>query len=115
MGSLLEACLATGGSDDAVLTWVDPETIATAGIQPWEELPIWIPPGHEYSGMHDANVERTHHAGLQCRPVIDTVSDTWQWLTTLDIDVPIRANLSTPGLNSDREHDALTTWHRANP
>jgi hypothetical protein len=78
MGSLLEACHQAAGPNDAVMTWVDPETIATAGIEPWTELPIWIPPGHEYSGMHDANVDRAYRAGLHCRPVTETVLDAWQ-------------------------------------
>jgi 2'-hydroxyisoflavone reductase len=110
MGSVLEACRRTSGAGDAVLTWVDPDAIAASGIEPWDELPIWIPPGHEFSGMHDANVERAHHAGLRCRPVIDTVSDTWRWLTTLDGKSPVRAGLPHPGLEAGRERDALNAW-----
>jgi 2'-hydroxyisoflavone reductase len=111
MGSLLQACLATSGADDATLTWFDPEAVADAKIEPWDELPIWIPPGHEYAGMHDTNVDRAYNAGLRCRPVINTVSDTWQWQTGLHGDSPIRADLPHPGLDAEREHNALTAWH----
>lgn len=111
MGSLLEACHRTAGADDAVMTWVDPPTIATAGIEPWTELPIWIPPGHEYSGMHDADVERAHRAGLQPRPVTETVLDTWHWFSALNTAPPIRAGLPTPGLDPERERQALLAWH----
>lgn len=111
MGSLLEACHQAAGADDAVMTWVDPQTIATAGIEPWSDLPIWIPPDHEYSGMHDANVDRAYRAGLQCRPVTDTVLDTWQWFSALNTTPPIRAGLPTPGLDPEQERRALAAWH----
>ncbi|MFZ1996691.1 MAG: NAD-dependent epimerase/dehydratase family protein, partial [Solirubrobacteraceae bacterium] len=81
MGSLLEACRTVAGATDARLTWVAPDAIAAAGIEPWTELPIWLPEDHEYAAMHDANVERAHEAGLHCRPVEDTVADTWRWLS----------------------------------
>jgi nucleoside-diphosphate-sugar epimerase len=111
MRLLLETCRAVSGADDVVLTWLDPEAIATAGIEPWEELPIYLPPGHEYAGMHDANVERAHAAGLHCRPLIETVSDTWQWQTTHDNDNPNQTELPQRGLDPRRERDALAAWH----
>jgi 2'-hydroxyisoflavone reductase len=114
MGSLLRAYHCAAGATDGVLTWIDPQTIAAAGIEPWSELPIWIPPGHEYSGMHDANVDRAYRAGLQCRPVTDTVLDTWRWFSALNTAPPVRAGLPTPGLDTDRERQALAAWHEAN-
>jgi nucleoside-diphosphate-sugar epimerase len=111
MGSLLAACHATAGADDAALTWVDPATIAAAGIEPWTELPIWLPPDHEYAGMHDANVDRAHRAGLTCRSVGETVLDTWHWLSTLNGPAPVRAGLPATGLTAARERDALAAWH----
>jgi 2'-hydroxyisoflavone reductase len=113
MGTLLEACHAVAGGDDATLTWVDPDTIEAAGVQPWEELPIWIPADHEYAGMHDANVERAHDAGLNCRPIATTVTDTWAWMSTLDDLTSVLGNPSTPGLDADREQDVLHAWHSA--
>jgi len=111
MGSLLAACHSAAGADDAAMTWVDPDTIAAAGIEPWSELPIWIPPGHEYSGMHDAAVDRAHEAGLRCCPVEETVLDTWQWFSALNAGPPIRAGLPVPGLDPDRERQTLLAWH----
>jgi nucleoside-diphosphate-sugar epimerase len=81
MGELLDACVAVSGSD-AVLRWVDPEPILAAGVVPWNDLPIWIPPGHEFGWLHDCDVSRAYAAGLRCRPVTETVADTWQWLRT---------------------------------
>jgi 2'-hydroxyisoflavone reductase len=113
MGTLLETCRDVAGTDDTMLTWVDQDAIEAAGVKPWEELPIWIPADHEYAGMHDANVERAHEAGLVCRPIRETVADTWRWMSALNGRVPIRADLSCPGLDADRERALLTAWHEA--
>jgi hypothetical protein len=95
------------------LTWVDPEVITAAGIEPWSELPIWLPPEHEYAGMHDADVRRAHAAGLRCRPMPHTVLDTWTWLSGLPEPPQLRADVEPPGLDPRRERQALEMWHAA--
>lgn len=103
MGGLLEACRSvTGGR--AQLAWVDPDFIQEAGIEPWDELPIWLPAGHESRGMHEANVERAHAAGLACRPLEDTVRDTWDWLESEPGEQP-------PRLDAEKERATLAAWH----
>jgi 2'-hydroxyisoflavone reductase len=79
MASLLEAASEVTGSR-ASLVWVTPEVIEEAGIQPWTELPIWLPPDGESAGFHDGDVSAAYAAGLTCRPVGQTVADTWRWL-----------------------------------
>jgi 2'-hydroxyisoflavone reductase len=110
MVSVLEACKSVAGAVDARLTWVDPAAVVAAGIEPWTELPIWLPPDHEYAGMHQANVERAHAAGLRCRPLEETVADTWAWLTALDGRAPLRPDLPPTGLDRARERLALDSW-----
>ncbi len=44
MGGLLEECVRATGAD-ARLRWTDPEVILAAGVAPWSELPVWVPPG----------------------------------------------------------------------
>ncbi|NED87405.1 reductase, partial [Streptomyces sp. SID11233] len=65
---------------DAVLRWLSPERVEAAGIEPWTELPVWCPPGELHGAMHTADVSRTVAAGLRCRPVGETVADTWAWV-----------------------------------
>jgi 2'-hydroxyisoflavone reductase len=110
MGSLLQACRSVAGAPGTELIWLSPEAIQTAGLEPWTELPIWLPPDHELIAMHDVNVERAHAAGLRCRPLIDTVADTWAWLSSLDDAPPLRDDLPRPGLNPGRERAALAAW-----
>ncbi|MEE8600381.1 NAD-dependent epimerase/dehydratase family protein [Euzebya tangerina] len=76
---LLGACIDATGSS-ATLRWVSPETIAAAGITPWTELPIWLPPGELHDAMHEFDVARAVAAGLVNRPLTETVGDTWTWL-----------------------------------
>ena len=41
MGRLLEACEAVGG--DAELTWVSEDFLEEHGVEPFTELPLWVP------------------------------------------------------------------------
>ncbi len=79
MGELLEECLRVTGSD-AELVWLTPEAVEAAGVAPWTELPVWVPPGSEMAALHDGDVSAAYDAGLTCRPIAETVADTWEWL-----------------------------------
>jgi 2'-hydroxyisoflavone reductase len=113
MQTLLESCLDAAGDNDARLTWVSAAVIERVRIEPWTQLPIWLPLGHEYEGLHGADVERAHAAGLRCRPVSETVADTWGWMQSLDGTTPLRQGLSSPGLAPEAERAALALAHAA--
>jgi hypothetical protein len=82
MAQLFDACVQATGAD-AELVWRTPEQVEAAGVQPWTDLPILLPPGELHQYMHQADVTRAVAAGLSCRPLFQTVVDTWQWLSTL--------------------------------
>jgi len=79
MGELLETARAVTGST-AELVWVAPAIIEEAALSPWTELPIWVPPDGELAGLHAGDVTAAHAHGLRCRPVAETVRDTWTWM-----------------------------------
>jgi nucleoside-diphosphate-sugar epimerase len=79
MRDLLRACVEVTGSD-ASPVWVDAAWLLERGIEPWTELPVWIPREHEAYAMHAADTARAYAWGLRCRPVRLTVADTWAWL-----------------------------------
>jgi hypothetical protein len=79
IGELLGECVRVTGAD-AELVWLSPDVVARSGVAPWTELPIWVPPTGEYAGLHDCDVSAAYAAGLTCRPVSETVGDTWAWL-----------------------------------
>ena len=79
IGELLSVCNEVVG-EGAELVWLSPETLETAGVTGWMDLPIWVPPTGEMASLHDADVAAAHAEGLRCRPVRETVVDTWSWL-----------------------------------
>ncbi|MFD3623567.1 SDR family oxidoreductase [Streptomyces sp. NPDC058698] len=106
-GELLEACVrATGGP--AELRWTAPEVILAAGIEPWTQLPVWVPPGSDlHDALHSADVSRAAATGLRCRPVAETVTDTWAWLSGLGGTAPQRPDRTAKGLDPEVEAKVL--------
>lgn len=107
MESLLNAVVAAVGSD-ARLVWVDPEVIEAAGIEGWTELPVWMAPYGEGASLHDGDVSAIYAAGLVCRPVQETVADTWRWLQA-EGDPPVREGRPGHGLDPEREREVLAS------
>jgi nucleoside-diphosphate-sugar epimerase len=105
MGSLLATAVRVTRSD-AELVWVSPSVIEEAGISPWIELPIWLPQDEEYGGMHDADVSAAYAAGLTCRPMPETVADTWAWLQAEGGPAP-RPDRPRLGLDAAKEQRVL--------
>jgi 2'-hydroxyisoflavone reductase len=100
--ALLETCREVSGSD-ARFTWVTEEFITEAGAEPWSDLPLWLPAGFE--GVMQADVSKVARAGLQLRPLPDTVRDTLAWDATLPADRELKA-----GLTPEREAELLAAW-----
>ena len=106
MGALLDACaqVTAGGAE---LHWTAPDAILAAGIEPWTDLPVWVPPGELYDTVHRSDVSRALAAGLSCRPVDETVADTWRWLRTLGGQAPRRPDRPPVGLDPAVEAKVL--------
>ncbi len=104
MGELLEACNTVTGRA-AELVWTPPDVIEAAGVSPWTQLPIWVPPSGDYAGLHDGDVSAAYAEGLTCRPVAETVADTWRWLETEGYPTPDAERVM--GLDSDTEKQLL--------
>ncbi|MEU1422935.1 NAD-dependent epimerase/dehydratase family protein [Kitasatospora sp. NPDC005751] len=106
MGELLEACVRATGSD-AELRWTEPDRILAAGIEPWSDLPVWVPPGELHDTVHGSDVAKAVAAGLRCRPVAETVADTWAWLRSIGGTAPQRPDRPVVGLDAEREAKVL--------
>ncbi|RKN38314.1 NAD-dependent epimerase/dehydratase family protein [Streptomyces hoynatensis] len=100
MGELLETCAELTGSG-AELCWTPPERVLAAQIAPWTELPVWTPPGEAHDALHRSGTGKALAAGLVCRPVRETVADTWAWLRGLP-----EAPGERPGLGLAPEKEA---------
>lgn len=84
MQQLLDACVAVTGSD-VRMQWADEAALAAQGVQPWTDLPLWIPSTDPW-GRRVFDASRAFDAGLRCRTVEATVRDTWQWARTRPAD-----------------------------
>lgn len=100
-GELLNACNDVVGQG-AELVWLSPDSVQAAGVTGWVDLPIWVPPTGEMAGLHDGDVSAAYAEGLSCRPVQDTVADTWLWLQTAGHPEP-RTDRPSLGLSPDVE------------
>ncbi|GAB2733025.1 NAD-dependent epimerase/dehydratase family protein [Kitasatospora kifunensis] len=80
-GRMLTACVAATGSD-AELIWVDDDRLLAAEVQGWTELPLWAAEFEDGKpvGIWQADSRKAQAAGLRCRPIEETVRDTWAWL-----------------------------------
>ena len=78
MREVLEAAVAATGSG-AELVWVPDERLQAAEVEPWTELPLWLPEAG-FPGTWEVGTERAQAAGLRCRPIAETVADVWAWL-----------------------------------
>ena len=70
---LLTSCVEVSGGE-AELVWVPEGTLAAEGVEPWTQLPCWVPEGGEFAGFLEADTSRAAATGLRCRPVTATVA-----------------------------------------
>ena len=78
-GDWLAECVAATGSD-ARLVWAPDEVLLEHKVAVWSGLPLWSPQQGEAAAVWDKDVSPALAAGLECRPIADTVRDTWAWL-----------------------------------
>jgi len=103
---LLTACRTATGSD-AELVWFSEEDLAAAGVEPWTQLPCWAPEHGEFAGFLETDPALAARTGLRCRPVSETVTDTWAWLQRDGMPAQ-RADRDTHGLPADLERRLLS-------
>jgi nucleoside-diphosphate-sugar epimerase len=107
MGEVLEAAVTATGSE-AELVWIPDEQLTAASVDPWVELPLWIPAA-EFPGPWTIGTERAQASGLRCRPIAETVADVWAWLRDggeAELD-EWRSEHRPPPMPVDREHALL--------
>jgi 2'-hydroxyisoflavone reductase len=108
MGELVDTCaLATGAGATAV--WVDEGFLFSQGVQPWAELPYWIPDTPDTAGFWAVSGASAKAAGLRTRLVGDSVRDTWAWLRSGG-EVQRSPGLPPFGLAEEKEQQVLAAW-----
>lgn len=87
-------------------TWVPIPFLREQGVQPYSDMPIWIP-GDPLSAVDNSHAVAS---GLTYRPLADTVADTLAWHRTRPAE---RQSELRSGIKPDRENSVLETWHRS--
>lgn len=98
-GEALET-IAAGVGAEVRLVWVDDATLLAAGVEPWMELPLWLPKGEGHDGMQRADISRALAAGLTFRPLEETARDTLAW--------SLEAGEQRPTLTREKERELLS-------
>lgn len=93
MGKLLEACNPQGR-----VIWVPAGFLQDQGVQPWSDLPVWVP-----GNFHQISRRKAVSAGLRLRPAQESARDILAWRKALD--QPLKA-----GLSCEREREMLTRF-----
>ncbi|MFC1420046.1 NAD-dependent epimerase/dehydratase family protein [Streptacidiphilus cavernicola] len=83
MGGFLESCLEATGSTGR-LVWAPDEHLLQYDLVQWSELPLW----RTHPGVWRIDSTSGYAAGLECRPLSETVADTWAWLQRGNVPVP---------------------------
>jgi nucleoside-diphosphate-sugar epimerase len=104
-GEMLDACReVTGGA--AELVWVDDEWLSGQDVTPWTEIPLW----RTAPGAWNVTSARAQAAGLSCRPLPQTVADTWAWMNSEEPMPHERAD--EIGIDPGKEQQLLAAWKR---
>jgi 2'-hydroxyisoflavone reductase len=105
MGRLLEECEAVGGAG-AELVWVSEDFLEDHRVEPFTELPLWVP--REHAAMLAVDCSRAIGAGLIFRPLAATIED----VLAFDRARPADRGLAA-GLRPEREQELLRAWRGA--
>lgn len=103
-GSMLADCAQATGSDGE-LVWVDDEFLVEHGVRQWTEIPLW----RVHEGTWDVDTTLAGARGLACRPLAETVRDTWAWMGEGGGPAPY-GRQAQHGLSPERERELLVLW-----
>lgn len=100
---LLAACAAVAGVAPQWF-WADSPALLALGVKPWTDLPLWLPPEGDFAAFMQTANGAALAAGLQLRPLADTVADTLRWWRGLPAE---QQGFVKAGISRDREAQLL--------
>ena len=108
MGALLAACADAAGRRPR-WRWASAEDVEACELQPWTDLPLWVPPVGEHAAFALAETRLAQATGLRLRPLANTVADTLAWYRSLPAE---QQAFTKAGLSPEREAAALAALLR---
>ena len=99
---VVSACSAVAqerGAPPSEIVWADETFLLENGVQPWTELPLWLP-DPQWSGVLEIDNSKALSAGLTTRPTAQTIRAILDWTAETG------AHFGT-GLTAERESELL--------
>ncbi|MBS2036560.1 epimerase [bacterium] len=91
--------------EDYEAVWVRQDFLEKSGLEPWRDLPLWVPSSGDNAGFSRVDNRKALEAGLTLRLATRTAADTLSWR---DRDKsPLRA-----GITPRREAEVLAAYGR---
>jgi 2'-hydroxyisoflavone reductase len=93
---------------DARLTWVDTDFLLARDVQPYREMPVWMPARDGREGFGRFDISREVALGLTFRPLAVTARDTLDYYHAQPEE---RQPELRAGITPEREAEVLRLWH----
>jgi 2'-hydroxyisoflavone reductase len=88
----------------AELNWAPADFLEDQDLNPWSDMPVWIPSQGDYAGFSTRSNARAIAAGMTFRPFAETVAATLDWFREQP---PERQAELRAGISAERESKAL--------
>ena len=94
----------------AGLIWVPTKFLEAQKVEPWSDLPVWVPDQGDSTGFARRNIGKALAVGLTFRPLGATAADTLDWFRQQPAE---RQAKLKAGLSAQREAEVLAAWKAA--
>jgi 2'-hydroxyisoflavone reductase len=81
--------------------------LAAEKVEPWSDMPVWIPGQGETMGFGRRSIRKAIEAGLTFRPLDTTAVDTLAWFKQQPAE---RQAKLKAGIAPAREQEVLAKW-----
>ncbi len=96
-------------NSNATFTWANTDFLEKQKVEPWSDMPVWVPPRGEEAGMGRISIKRALAKGLTFRPLAETARDTLKWFKSQPDE---RQAKLKAGITPEREAEVLAAWHK---
>jgi 2'-hydroxyisoflavone reductase len=116
-GELTDACIAAARkqakpAEAPRATFIPAEFLAEQKVEPWSEMPVWLPAKGEEAAFAATSNAAALAQGLKITPLAKTVDDTLAWHLTRPAEE--REKLKA-GIAPDKEAAVLAAWKARKP
>ena len=102
-GQMLDGIKSATGAQ-AEFVWADEKFLTENNVQPWNEMPFYLPESFaEARGFLAMNVDKALAKNLKFRPFAETVRDVFDWREKQDFEMKA-------GISAEREAELLEKW-----